>query len=217
MQKQHLPIRHCTSETGTVYFWAVIPGLYICDWVSELPPFYADGTCLITSFHGAPPDDYVRRVLKETVSAPEEENVLTGEGWVLASGEALRFALTNHWLLEWAEIYLFCKKPEKALVPPVSSWRWNRLRPAERPNDALLRYMDAWAASVYLVDACVGDWPGCDLLFWEEAIRHEDMKVLVETRFHATYGQCEGDVPDLARGGLGKPGRLLGPPTAKEK
>ena len=131
--------------------------------------------------------------------ASQQHDVFAGEGWVCASGDALRYAMSDHWLLQWAEVYLFANRLGEFKPPPRSKWDVDL---AEGPEQALLDYMDRSRASGYIVDMCIDPWPGSAFVFRESPVGPERVKRIIERRFQMAYEAYDGPIPDLGTGGF---------------
>jgi hypothetical protein len=174
-----------------------LPGVNVCYWIDALLPAYTRGSCVITKFHGGPVDDYVRECL-------EPRGGFAGDGWICTSGDALRYALTENWLLPWTEIYLFTERLTAFARPPkLSDDAWH-LDMQEGPEEALVEYLDSVGASGYAKDMYVSPWDGSAFVFRGSPVPPETMEAVLVSRFRAFFDGWEGPMPDLAVGGFEK-------------
>ncbi len=171
-----LSISTYTSSKGVRYCYGTIAGLYVMHLAPHLRPLFANGSVLIIQFHCTrPPGSWVENVLRDEASSEEDARV--GEGWVLASGNALHCAMDQGFLIEWAQIYLFTARPRSFVPPPEFDYRcFTDVLPS-----ALIAYLDSTEASGFLADGVVDDYmyTGCNFIFREDVVGKDAFRAII--------------------------------------
>jgi len=183
--------RSLVSAAGCSYLCGSVPGLYIEDLGKYLLPLYLGGSCAIIALDSGPPGSWFTGYTVLPAESARDE-FASGSGWVLLSGKALEKLLVMRELVPWAQVYMFCKKPEVFVPPPTDYWTCG----VEEGADAgLLQYMDSSGASLYLADGAVDGgevWlTGCYFLFRKDVALVGE---IIRRLFSEKYGESEEDL-----------------------